>query len=66
MEILVNVLIFAALASVLIVLGLGLYNVARGGDPARSQKLMRLRVLFQLIAVILLVIGFVLFGLNRG
>ena len=36
-----------------IVLVLGLMNMARGGTASRSQKLMRLRVLFQFIAVIL-------------
>ena len=35
------------------VLFLGLMNMARGGTPSRSQKLMRYRILFQFIAVIL-------------
>ena len=36
-----------------IVLVLGLMNMARGGTASRSQKLMRLRLLFQFIAIIL-------------
>ncbi len=38
--------------AVAIVLALGLTNMARGGTPSRSQKLMRLRILFQFVAVI--------------
>jgi hypothetical protein len=38
--------------AVAVVLMLGLTNMARGGTPSRSQKLMRLRILFQFIAVI--------------
>jgi hypothetical protein len=33
---------------------LGLINMMRGGSPNRSQKLMRLRVLFQFIAIIVI------------
>ena len=50
-----NILIPLALAAVVIVLGLGLYNLMRGGNPNRSQRLMRLRILFQFIAVVLVV-----------
>lgn len=39
--------------AVAIILFLGLWNMARGGSPSRSQKLMRLRILFQFIAIIL-------------
>ena len=42
-----------AVAAVAIVLLLGLINMMRGGSPNRSQKLMRLRVLLQFIAVVL-------------
>jgi hypothetical protein len=41
-----------ALAAVALVLGLGLYNLASGGSPERSQVLMRWRVLLQLLALI--------------
>lgn len=43
--------LIAALA-VLVVLFIGLWNMARGGSPNLSQKLMRLRVLLQLFAII--------------
>ena len=50
-------LIPLALGAVLISLGFGLYALFRGGDFGRSwsNKLMRLRVLLQFIAVIVLV-----------
>jgi hypothetical protein len=41
-----------ATGAVAIVLALGLVNMLRGGDPSRSQKLMRWRVGLQLVAVI--------------
>lgn len=41
----------AALA-VLIVLFIGLWTMARGTSPNLSQKLMRLRVLLQLFAIV--------------
>jgi hypothetical protein len=43
---------FAVLA-VAVVLVLGLVNMMRGGSPNRSQKLMRLRVLLQFVAVVI-------------
>lgn len=50
-------LVPAALLAVLIALGVGLYALFRGGDFGRSysNKLMRLRVLLQFIAIIVLV-----------
>lgn len=49
-------LIFAALAAVSIVLALGIYALFRGGDFGRSwsNKLMRLRVVTQAVAVAVL------------
>ena len=41
-----------AVGAVAIVLLLGLANMVRGGSPNTSQKLMRLRVLLQFIAII--------------
>jgi hypothetical protein len=38
------------------VLLLGLTNLMRGGSPHRSQKLMQLRVLFQFIAIIVIML----------
>ena len=43
-------------ATLLVVLLLGLHNMARGGSPHRSQKLMRLRVLLQFIAIIVIML----------
>ena len=61
METLFNVLIPICLAAVLITLCVGVYSLFRGGDFGRSysNKLMRLRVLLQFIAVLVLVAGFV-------
>jgi hypothetical protein len=42
-----------ALGAVALVLLLGLTNMVRGGSPNRSQKLMRLRVLLQFVAIVL-------------
>ncbi|WEK50594.1 MAG: twin transmembrane helix small protein [Candidatus Kaistia colombiensis] len=47
-------LIPIALAAVAIVLLLGLLNMLRGGSPERSQKLMRMRVLLQFVAIIVM------------
>jgi hypothetical protein len=44
----------AAIVAVAIVLLLGLYNMMRGGSPDRSQKLMRLRVLLQFVAIVVI------------
>jgi len=41
-----------AIGAVAVVLVLGLVNMMRGGSPNTSQKLMRLRVLLQFIAII--------------
>jgi hypothetical protein len=58
-----HVLVPIAIIAVAIVLVLGLVNMARGGSPWTSQKLMRLRVLFQFIALI--VIMFTIWMLGR-
>lgn len=47
-------LVPAAIVAVAIVLGLGLTNMLRGGSPNTSQKLMRLRVLLQFVAIIII------------
>ena len=46
----------AAIIAVAIVLVLGLVNMMRGGSPNRSQKLMRLRVLLQFVAIIVIML----------
>jgi hypothetical protein len=45
-----------AVAAVAVVLLLGLLNMMRGGSPNRSQKLMRLRVLLQFVAIVVIMI----------
>ena len=52
-----SALIAAALVSVAVVLAVGIYALFRGGDFGRSysNKLMRLRVLMQAIAIAVLV-----------
>jgi hypoxia induced protein len=47
-------LVPVAIVAVAIVLLLGLINMLRGGSPNRSQKLMRLRVLLQFVAIIVI------------
>lgn len=42
-----------AVGAVAVVLLFGLYNMMRGGSPQTSQKLMRLRVLLQFVAIVI-------------
>jgi hypothetical protein len=44
----------AAVAAVAVVLMFGLFNMLRGGSPHLSQRLMRLRVLLQLVAIVVI------------
>ncbi|MFN3857218.1 MAG: twin transmembrane helix small protein [Caulobacter sp.] len=55
-----DILIPLALVGVTVTLGFGLYALFRGGDygRSRSNRLMRLRVLMQFIAVVVLVAAF--------
>ena len=43
-----------AIGCVAVVLFLGLFNMLRGGSPNTSQKLMRLRVVLQFVAIIII------------
>lgn len=45
-----------AIGAVAIVLLLGLINMMRGGSPHLSQRLMRLRVLLQFIAIVVIML----------
>jgi hypothetical protein len=54
MSTLLNNLVPIAIAAVAIVLVLGLINMMRGGSPNTSQRLMRMRVLLQFIAIIVI------------
>ncbi len=51
-----HVLVPIAIGAVAIVLLLGLVNMMRGGSPHLSQRLMRLRVLMQFIALIVIML----------
>lgn len=54
-----NILILLAIGAVAVTLGFGIYSLYRGGDFARSHsnKLMRLRVALQALAIVLLCVG---------
>ena len=43
-----------AIGAVAVVLVLGLINMMRGGSPNTSQKLMRMRVLLQFVAIVVI------------
>jgi hypothetical protein len=45
-----------AIGAVALVLVFGLVNMLRGGSPDTSQRLMRLRVLLQFVAVVVIMI----------
>ena len=62
MEAFVNYAIPVALAAVVVVLLLGLWNMMRGGSPNTSQRLMRWRVVLQLVAILLVVVAVYLGG----
>ncbi|GJD72230.1 hypothetical protein CFIICLFH_0443 [Methylobacterium goesingense] len=49
-----NSLVLLACLAVAVVLLLGLVNMMRGGSANVSQKLMRLRVLLQFLAIVLI------------
>jgi hypothetical protein len=50
---LTSILLPIAVGAVALVLLLGLVNMMRGGSPNTSQKLMRLRVLLQFVAIVI-------------
>jgi hypothetical protein len=49
------ILAIIVMAAVAVVLLMGLFNMMRGGDGNRSQKLMRARVMLQGVAVLIMV-----------
>jgi hypothetical protein len=51
-----HIMVPIAIGAVAIVLLLGLVNMMRGGSPQLSQRLMRLRVLMQFIALIVIML----------
>jgi len=46
-----------AVGAVALVLLMGLINMMRGGSPWTSQKLMRLRVMLQFIAIVVIMLA---------
>lgn len=57
-----TIIIFLALATVVVILGMGLWNMFRGGDGNLSQKLMRARVIAQFVAILLLMAAAFMFS----
>lgn len=59
MDNLIDILILVAILAVAVTLGFGLWSLHKGGDAdrSRSNKLMRLRVGLQAVAVVLLCVG---------
>lgn len=57
-----GIITFIALAVVAAILGMGLWNMLKGGNPNLSQKLMRARVIAQAAALILILGALALFG----
>lgn len=51
-----HIMVPIAIGAVAVVLLLGLLNMMRGGSPHLSQRLMRLRVLMQFIALIVIML----------
>lgn len=66
MQTALNIAIALALLFVVIILGMGLWNMMKGGPGNTSQRLMRLRVAGQAIALILLLGALFFFGGGRG
>lgn len=56
------VLVPVAVASVATVLVMGLVNMMRGGSPNLSQKLMRMRVVLQFVAIIVTMVTIWMLG----
>ncbi|HLN09260.1 MAG TPA: twin transmembrane helix small protein [Xanthobacteraceae bacterium] len=54
--VLANYVVPIAIVAVATVLVLGLVNMMRGGSPNRSQQLMRLRVLLQFVAIVIIMV----------
>ncbi len=66
MQTLLNIGIALALLFVIVVLGMGLWNMTKGGLANTSQRLMRLRVMGQAVAILLLIGALFFFGGGRG
>lgn len=52
-----GILAIIAVVAVVIVLVRGLFNMAQGGPPSTSNKLMQARVMLQFIAIVLVLLA---------
>jgi len=66
MQTALNIAIALVMLFVVVVLGMGLWNMLKGGPGNTSQRLMRLRVAGQAIALILLMGALFFFGGGRS
>jgi Hypoxia induced protein conserved region len=57
-----TIIVPIAIGAVAIVLLVGLANMMRGGSPNTSQRLMRLRVLLQFVAIVIIMLTIWLLG----
>jgi hypothetical protein len=55
-DVMIYALVPIAIIAVAVVLAFGLTNMMRGGSPHTSQKLMRLRVLLQFVAIVVIML----------
>jgi hypothetical protein len=62
----VTIITVLACLVVAVILFMGLWNMFRGGDPNRSQMLMRARVLAQFVALVVLLGALYFFGRGSG
>ncbi len=66
MQTALNIAIALVLLFVVVVLGMGLWNMLKGGPGNTSQRLMRLRVIGQAVALVLLMGALFFFGGGRA
>lgn len=66
MQTALNIVVALAMIALVGVLGLGLWNMVRGGSSNLSQRLMRWRVIIQAVVLVLLLATLFFFGGNRG
>lgn len=55
-DVLAYIIVPIAIGAVAVVLLFGLVNMMRGGSPQTSQRLMRLRVLLQFVALVIVML----------
>ena len=61
-DVMSHYLVPIAIGAVAVVLLFGLINMMRGGSPNTSQRLMRLRVLLQFVAIVVIMATIWLMG----